>query len=265
MNRSFVAVSGLALLSAITGCESSRQNDPAYAPGYGGGYGQQPGYGQPGYGQPGYGQPGYGQPGYGQTQPYPGQTQPYPGQPQPQPQPQPTTQPTQQPGIGGFPFPFPFPGAGGTGGTTGGTTQPAPAGGNGMAQQIDPNLATVATVPLMQMQVSHANGMQKDGPVLAGNFQEGQRLEQGIQLMPNRCYTIIGSGAGVSELDIQLVVINPLGQPMVVAQDSQQGASSVVGPSGNCFKWQFPAGANGKWIMQATRGAGVAAGQAYVK
>ncbi|NUP07161.1 MAG: hypothetical protein HOW73_13990 [Polyangiaceae bacterium] len=252
-------VSGLALLSALAGCESSRQNDPQYAPGYGQpGYGQ-PGYGQPGYGQPGYGQPGYGQPPYGQPQPgQPQQPQPQPGQPQPQPgQPQ-----QQQPGVGGFPFPIPgWPGAGGTGGTgtTQGTAKPA--------QQIDPSLATVATVPLMQLQLQHAPGMAKEGPVLAGNFQEGQSLEQSVQLMPNKCYTIIGTGAGIQELDIQLVLLTPLpGQSPTLAQDNAQGgATSVVAGGGNCFRWQAPFGANAKWVMTSTRGSGVAAGQLYVK
>jgi hypothetical protein len=265
VNRSFVIVSGLGLaLSVAAGCESSRQQDSAYP-----GYQQQPGYGQPGYGQPGYGQPqqpGYGQPqpgqpGYGQPQPYPGQPQqPYPpGQPQPQP-----GQPQPQPGIAGFPFPFPIPGMPGQP-QPGQPGQPGQPAGNRTAQQIDPNLAAGATIPLTQLQMTHAQGMQKEGPVLAGNFSEGQQLEQAVQLMPNKCYTIIGSSAGIQELDIQLVVVTPLGQPTAVAQDQMTGANAVVGASGNCFRWQLPVGANGKFIMTATRGGGVAAAQMYVK
>ena len=265
MNRSFSVVLGLAVVSAVAGCESSNQQDPAY-PGQAGygqpGYGQ-PGYGQPGYGQAGYGQPGYGQPGYGQPQQqpaqYPGQPQTFPGQ---QPQQQPAAQ--QPPNIFGFPLPFP-----GMGGSTapapsgGGTTQP---GTTTPASAIDPTLAGVATVPLLQLQMQHARGSQKQGNVLAGNFQEGQSLEQSFQLMPNKCYTIIGTGAGIQELDIQLVVLAPIpGTPPTIAQDNMQGPTAVVGSDNNCFRWQAPFGANAKWIMTSTKGSGLAAGQLYVK
>lgn len=273
VSRSLFLVPAAALL-LLSACE--KQND--YPPQYG-----QQGYGQPGYGQPGYGQPqpGYGQPqpGYGQPQPGYGQPQGQPpvyqpGQPQPQPgQPQPG-QP--QPNIGGIPIPtFPgmpgIPGMGTPGGTTGGTpggTTGGPQGGSnsGLAQQIDPTMAAVATIPLMQLQSQHAQGMQKEGPVLAGNFQEGQRLEQAVQLMPNKCYTITATGAGIQELDVQLVIIAPLpGQTPALAQDNQTGSTAVLGGSGNCFRWSFPMGANAKWIMTATKGSGVAAGQMYVK
>ena len=119
----------------------------------------------------------------------------------------------------------------------------------------------------MQLQMSHAQGMQKEGPILAGNFQEGQSLEQAVQLMPNKCYTILGTGAGIQELDIQLVLLTPLpGQSPVLAQDNAAGGSNaIVGGGGSCFKWQLPAGANGKWIMTASKGSGVAAAQLYVK
>lgn len=264
MNRSFVIVSSLAVVSALTGCESSNQSEPAYA---------QPGYAQPGYGQQGpYGQPSA-QPGYGQPQGQPA-SYPQPGTtaPAPEAQPQP-----QQPSIGGFPFPFPFPGmpgmggstgstGGSTGGGTGGTTQPAPSQTGGQAAQIDPMFAGIAVIPLTQMQVQHAPGATKNGPMLVGNFQEGQILEQTFTLMPNKCYTVVASGAGIQELDVRIVVLAPIpGQPPTLAQDNMTGSTAVLGSNNNCFRWQFPLGANAKWIMTATKGSGMAAGQLYVK
>lgn len=252
-------------LTALVACESQQaQPAPAYGqPGYG-----QQGYGQPGYGQPGYGQPqpGYGQPGYGQPQPQPGYGQPQPqpgyGQPQPQPnpgqyQPQPQPQPSAGGQTGGWPFPgFPFPAPGGGGSSSGAKT----------AQQIDPTMATVATVPLAQLSLQHAQGMTKEGGVLAGNFQEGQILEQSFQMMPGKCYTVIATSAGISELDLKIIALTPLpGDPPPVAQDNTQGNNAVLGGSGACFKWQAPVGVNAKWVMTATKGSGVAAGQLYVK
>ena len=111
-----------------------------------------------------------------------------------------------------------------------------------------------------------APGMAKEGGVLAGNFQAGQSLEQAFQLMPNKCYTVIGTGAGITELDIVIVVVAPLpGQPPALAQDNMTGATAVVGANGNCFRWQAPVGVNAKYIMTAKAGSGVAAAQLYSK
>ncbi len=272
MSRSFLALSAVASLVALAACGGqSNDQPPAYAGQYGQQYPQQPGqYPQ----QPGqYPQ----QPGQYPQQPgqYPQQPgQPYPQQPYPQ-QPQQPGQPAPQQPPAGQPqspipgLPFPFPGWPGTDG--GGTAQPGqpgqPAGGGGgAAQPIDPNLASVATVPLMQLQQQHAPGMAKEGGVLAGNFQAGQSLEQGFQLQPNKCYTVIATSAGIQELDAKIIIMTPLpGQPPVLAQDSMSGATAVVGPSGNCFRWGFPVGANAKVVITATAGAGVAASQLYVK
>lgn len=279
----------LTLASLVSACGPDKPaNDPQA--GYGQqpppGYGQQPppGYGQPGYGQqppPGYGQPapGYGQPGYGQPapgygQPAPGYGQPAPGYGQPAPTytpppatPAPTgTTPAPQSTTGGFPWPFPFPTAGGggttpppSGGTTGGT-------GTGSASPIDPNLASAATIPLSAFAKQEAAGMQPDGPVVAAQFGEGQTLEQQTQLLPGKCYTVLAVGAGIQEMDITLIALTPLpGMNPVLAQDSGGGASASLGGRGNCFKWQWPVGINAKYVLKATRGGGVAAGQIYMK
>ncbi len=48
--------------------------------------------------------------------------------------------------------------------------------------------------------------MKPDGGPLAGQFQEGQALEQQIRhISPGKCYTVVGIGLGVQEPDIQLV------------------------------------------------------------
>ena len=270
MLRSIGCVCAVIVAFSVVGCERQEQPPPQYAgqPGYGQPppYGQPPGYGQPGYGQPGYGQPPYGQPPGTQppmTQPpmtQPPATQP-PGFPPPATQP-PATQPpaTQPPAPGGFPFPIPgFPGTG-----------PAPGGqpgsGASLATPIDPNFAAAATVPLSALAISDAPGMQKEGGVFAGQFQQGQVLEQPLQLLPGKCYTVLAVGAGITEMDISLVAVTPLpGAPPVLAQDQSTGQSASLGGKGNCFKWQWPVGVNAKAVLKATAGQGVAAGQIYVK
>jgi hypothetical protein len=124
----------------------------------------------------------------------------------------------------------------------------------------------VATVPLLAFSQQEAPGMQREGGVVAGQFKEGQILEQPIQMMPNKCYTVLAVGVGIQEVDITLVAVTPLPQASpVLAQDSGSGSSASLGGKGQCFKWSMPFGINAKFVIKATRGAGVAAGQLYSK
>jgi hypothetical protein len=235
------------LLLLPLGCSNEpRPNDPSQygQPGYGQqaygqpGYGQpgQPGYGQPqqpGYGQPGaYGQPGYGQPGaYGQPQP----GQPGFGQP-------------QQPGYG----------------------QPAPQGqpaAGGQAQPMAPGAAAAATPILQALGQSEAPGAHPDGGVFAGQFQEGQVLEQPINVQAGKCYTVVAGGMGISQLDIQLVAQPmPMMPPTVLAQSQTQGPQATLGgKSTGCWKNPLPIGGPAKIVLKATRGSGMAAAQVYSK
>jgi len=135
-----------------------------------------------------------------------------------------------------------------------------------MAQALDPNVASVATVPLTALAAQDAQGMQREGPTIAGNFQEGQILEQPFQLLPGKCYTVLAVGAGIQEMDLSIVALTPIpGASPVLAQDAGSGNTASLGGKGNCFKWSLLVGVNAKIVMKATRGAGVAAGQIYVK
>jgi hypothetical protein len=277
--RAIAFTSGLLTLASLAsiGCgsdSSARQQPQQPPPGYAGGYGQQPppGYGQPGYGQPGYGQqpPPYGQPGYGQPgyQPPPGQPAPYPSYPPPagtQPAPAGTQPAPAGTATGGFPFPFPFPQPAPSGG---GTTPPPQGGSSGgsSASPIDPNFASAATIPLQAYARTEAAGMSPEGPTVAAQFQEGQTLEQAVQLLPGKCYTVLSVGAGIQEMDIQLIAVTPV--PNItgpLAQDQGGGSSASLGGRGNCFKWQLPFGINAKYVLRASKGSGIAAGQLYVK
>jgi len=134
------------------------------------------------------------------------------------------------------------------------------------AQAIDPNFAQAATIPLTQLANQHAQGMAKEGTPVAGNFSEGSSLETAFQMLPNKCYTLVATGAGVTELDVKFVILTPLpGQPPVVAQDNMTGQNAVIGANGQCYRLPSLVGVNAKWIMTATHGSGVAAGQLYSK
>ncbi|MRG93548.1 hypothetical protein [Polyangium spumosum] len=147
-------------------------------------------------------------------------------------------------------------------------TTPAPGGAaaGAPATPIAPAAAQVATLALQGIAASEAPGMQPDGAPFAAQFQEGQVLEQAINIEAGKCYTVIGSGVGIQQLDIQLVLHAAPLPPQVLAQSSGQGATAVLGGKANgCFKNPLPVGGPGKIIVKATAGAGLAAAQIYKK
>ena len=211
------------------------------------------------------------------TYPPPQGTYPPPQGTYPPPQPTytapPPTATATAPATGTSPFPFPipsglptFPAPSGTG-----TAAPAPGAGGAAptgapAQPIDPNFAGVATFPLNTFAQTEAPGMTREGGLVAANFQEGQILETPINLVAGKCYTILAVGAGIQEVDIALVATSPIpGLSGVLARDTGGGNQASMGGKGNCYRLPLPINATAKYVIKATRGAGVAAAAVYVK
>lgn len=268
MNRTARLVSAL-VVASLGACVDQPQPQSGYNPGYGPPAGYNPGAG---YGPaPGYGPPvGY-NPGAGYNPgEYPAPASTYPGYPPaptataPAPAPVPTgsapapapAPSTQAPGGIPWPFPFPTPGA-----APGG--QPS---GAGSATPVDPSLAQAAMAPLMAYAQQEVPGMQREGNPVAAQFTEGQTLETSFQMLPGKCYSVLAVGAGMQQLDLQIIALTPVpGLNPVVAQSSGSGDHASLGGKGSCFKWMALFGINAKHVITATRGQGVAAGQLYVK
>ena len=160
---------------------------------------------------------------------------------------------------GGFPWPFPFP----MPGAAPGGDQPNAA---GAATPIDPSLAQAAILPLLAYAQQEAPGMQREGNPVAAQFKEGQTLETPFQMLPGKCYTVLAVGAGIQEVDVQIIALTPVpGLNPVLAQDSGTGDRASVGGRGSCYKWIALFGINARYIITATRGQGLAAGQLYIK
>ena len=224
-------------------------------------YNGQPGYpqGQPGNPQPGPQtgtQPGYPQPGAQPGYPQPGAQ---PGYPQPGAPTQPGT-PTQpgaptQPQIPGFPQPGGSPTAGG-----------------GTAQPIDPNLAGLASAPLLAIASTEAPGMAKEGNMMAGNFTTGQTMEEGFNMAPGKCYTAVAVAAGPgSQIDLSFVPVTPIpgfqaSFGNVAGKPSPTGSQAVLGPKSNCIKFAFsPVPVQTKLVATMSKGNGMAAIQLFSK
>lgn len=137
------------------------------------------------------------------------------------------------------------------------------------ATPLDPAAAQVVTTLIGPLAASSAPpGAKPVGAAIAGNFTQGQTLEQTVQMNPGKCYTIVGVAIPtITDLNIQLVPSIALpGLPAaVVASDSTVGPQAIVGQTPNCYKWALPIGGTMKVVVTAAAGQGIAAAQVYEK
>jgi hypothetical protein len=226
--RQSVIVPVALLAFAHLGCNppGPQPNDPSQMNQYGGQQGQPGQYGPQQPGQYGPQQPGQ----YGPQQPGYGQPQPGYGQPQAQP------------------------------------AQPAQPAGGGAATPIAPAAAMAATPVLQAMAASSMQGMKPEGGAFAGQFQEGQTLEQPFNIQPGKCYGVLGVGLGIQELHVQIVgQPAPMLPPVVIAQDNGTGPNPTLGGGGQCWKNPLPVGGPAKVVVKATHGAGIGVAQIFSK
>ena len=146
-------------------------------------------------------------------------------------------------------------------------TGPAPLAGTGPATPIAPMAAAVVQPILVGMGQNEAQGGQPDGSPFAGQFAAGQTLEQTINIKGNGCYTVVAASMGIQQLDIALVVQpSPLMQPITVAQSSGTGPNATLGGKATgCWRNPTPFVGQGKVILKATSGQGLAAAQVFSK
>ena len=226
-------IAAMLVACSLLACGPTPGNDPnAYNPAY-----PNAGYSTPGYPNPGYPNPGYvnpGNPGY----PNPGYPAPAYGAP-----------------AGYAPPGYPSPSYGAPG------SVPASA---GPATPIAPATAAAVTPLLIPLGAQEAPGAQADGSLFAGQFLEGQTLEQPINIQAGKCYTVIAVGYGIQQVDVQLVAQLPPMPATILAQSTSNGPTAVLGgKSTGCFKNPLPIGAPAKVVVRATRGQGMIGAQVF--
>jgi len=137
------------------------------------------------------------------------------------------------------------------------------------ATPLDPATAQVVTSLIAPLAASAAApGAKAVGAAIAGNFTQGQSLDQTVQMNPGKCYTIVGVGVPtIQNLDIQLVpsIAIPGLPAAVVASDSTVGSNAIVGQQPNCYKWALPMGGTMKVVVTVSQGQGMAAAQVFEK
>jgi hypothetical protein len=126
--------------------------------------------------------------------------------------------------------------------------------------------ASVLTPAIQMLASSEAPGMSAEGQAFAGQFTEGQSLEQPLTIQAGKCYTVVAASAGtIQQLDVQLVLQQSPMPAMVLAQGTGTSTATLGGKSAGCFRNSLPVGGPGKVIVKATRGAGIAGAQIFSK
>ena len=142
-----------------------------------------------------------------------------------------------------------------------------PASTGGQATPMAPAAAMAADAVLTGLAQQEAGGAQPEGTTFAGQFAEGQTLEQPVNLQPGKCYTVVGGSlGGVQELDVMIQgQLAPL-PPTTLAQDNQTGPNATLGgKAAGCWKNPSPIPIPAKIILRVTKGSGMAAAKVYVK
>jgi len=137
------------------------------------------------------------------------------------------------------------------------------------ATPLDPATAAAVTTLIAPLAATAAApGAKAIGAAIAGNFTQGQTLEQVVQMNPGKCYTVVGAAAPtVQNLDIALVPsIGFPGMPAAIAaSDSTVASTAIVGQQPNCYKWAWPIGGTMKVVVTVSQGQGMAAAQVFEK
>ncbi len=148
------------------------------------------------------------------------------------------------------------------------TNTAPPANTGSQATPMAPAAAMGADVILTGLAQQEAPGMQAEGTAFAGQFAEGQTLEQPINLNPGKCYTIVAASlGGVTELDVLIQGQLAPGLPAVTAaQDNTTGPTATLGgKAAGCWKNPSPFPVPAKIVLRVTKGNGMAAAKVYVK
>ena len=133
---------------------------------------------------------------------------------------------------------------------------------------LNPAAAVVATGPLAVLASQQMRGMSPATPVIAGQFKQGQYLEQTFQMQNGKCYSAAVVGVGITTMKIQFVALQPIPgvQNPVLSEVTGSGQQLTLGNSSKCgHRWSLPVGINAKVVYTAVQGGGTAAGRVYFK
>ncbi len=109
----------------------------------------------------------------------------------------------------------------------------------------------------------HAPGMSPEGQVAKGNLTEGGHIDFVVNMDPSRCYAIVAYGAGITDLDVNLLA--PPFYNVLAGQDGMAGPTAVVGAAPRPMCPLIPVAVPYKIDLHAKKGGGQVAAQLYSK
>ncbi|HSC86958.1 MAG TPA: hypothetical protein VLC09_06790 [Polyangiaceae bacterium] len=136
-----------------------------------------------------------------------------------------------------------------------------------LAAPVDLSMAASAAPLIQYLSAAHLPaGARPFGAAFAGQFAEGQVLEQRVQLTAGKCYTVVAAGLPpVREVDLALYLQEGEGHAATaLATDKEAGAQAVLGRKTECFR-PTDAQKNLVLVVSVPQGQGVAAAQMFEK
>jgi hypothetical protein len=124
-------------------------------------------------------------------------------------------------------------------------------------------IADPAEAGLRLAAAKFAPGMSPDGQVAKGNLAEGSHVGFVANMDPNKCYTIVAFGAGMTDLDVNLLA--PPLYNFLAGQDGMVGPTAVIGAAPKPMCPVLPVSVPWKVDLFAKKGAGQVAAQLYSK
>lgn len=111
--------------------------------------------------------------------------------------------------------------------------------------------------------MKYAPGMSPEGQVAKGNVQAGGHVQFIVNMDASKCYTIVGFGVGVTDLDLNLLA--PPLYNISAGQDGMAGPTAVIGASPKPLCPAIPMAVPYKVDIYAKAGAGPVGAQVYSK
>ncbi len=124
-------------------------------------------------------------------------------------------------------------------------------------------IADPAEAGLRAAAAQYAPGMSPDGQVAKGNLAEGGHVDFIVNMEPTKCYTIVAYGAGVVDLDVNLLA--PPLYNFLAGQDGMAGPTAVIGAAPRPMCPIIPMAVPYKVDLHAKKGGGAVAAQLYSK
>lgn len=124
-------------------------------------------------------------------------------------------------------------------------------------------VADPAEAGLRAAAAQYAPGMSPDGQVAKGNLAEDGHIDFVVNMDPSKCYAIVAYGAGIADLDVNLLA--PPLYNFLAGQDGMAGPTAVIGAAPKPMCPIIPMAVPYKIDLHAKKGGGQVAAQLYSK